>query len=101
MQTPVANSEVSESSPAPELPRRRAWYQHLSLQILIGVVLGVIVGYVWPQRAETLKPLGDLFIRLVRMLVAPIIFCTVAAWDRQRWRSKKSRPRSHKIAHLF
>jgi aerobic C4-dicarboxylate transport protein len=77
MQTPVANSEVSESSPAPELPRRRAWYQHLSLQILIGVVLGVIVGYVWPQRAETLKPLGDLFIRLVRMLVAPIIFCTV------------------------
>jgi len=39
--------------------------------------LGVIVGYVWPQSAEALKTLGDLFIKLVRMLVAPIIFCTV------------------------
>ncbi len=41
------------------------------------MVLGAIVGYVWPQSAESLKPLGDLFIKLVRMLVAPIIFCTV------------------------
>jgi aerobic C4-dicarboxylate transport protein len=47
------------------------------MQIFIGMVLGGIVGYVWPGRAESLKPLGDLFIRLVRMLVAPIIFCTV------------------------
>ncbi len=39
--------------------------------------MGVIVGYVWPQSAEALKTLGDLFIKLVRMLVAPIIFCTV------------------------
>ena len=41
------------------------------------MVLGVIVGHVWPERADSLKPLGDLFIKLVRMLVAPIIFCTV------------------------
>lgn len=39
--------------------------------------MGVIVGYIWPQSAEALKTLGDLFIKLVRMLVAPIIFCTV------------------------
>jgi aerobic C4-dicarboxylate transport protein len=39
--------------------------------------LGAIVGYLWPQSAEAWKPLGDLFIRVVRMLVAPIIFCTV------------------------
>ena len=55
----------------------RAWYKHLSVQILFGMILGVIVGYVWPQSAEALKTLGDLFIKLVRMLVAPIIFCTV------------------------
>jgi aerobic C4-dicarboxylate transport protein len=73
MQTPAANSDVSQASHA----RPRAWYKHLSFQILVGMLLGVIVGYAWPQRAETLKPLGDLFIRLVRMLVAPIIFCTV------------------------
>jgi len=41
------------------------------------MILGVIVGYIWPQSAEALKTLGDLFIKLVRMLVAPIIFCTV------------------------
>ena len=41
------------------------------------MAFGVIVGYVWPGSAEALKPLGDLFIKLVRMLVAPIIFCTV------------------------
>jgi len=77
MQTPTANSDVTQASQAAEVPRPRAWYKHLSFQILIGMLLGVIVGYAWPQRAEMLKPLGDLFIRLVRMLVAPIIFCTV------------------------
>jgi aerobic C4-dicarboxylate transport protein len=77
MQTPAANSDVSQASQAAGSPRPRVWYKHLSFQILIGMLLGVIVGYAWPQRAETLKPLGDLFIRLVRMLVAPIIFCTV------------------------
>ena len=41
------------------------------------MLLGVLVGYLWPQSADSLRPLGDLFIRLVRMIVAPIIFCTV------------------------
>src|SRR4029434_8212377 len=41
------------------------------------MVLGSLVGYLWPQSADSLRPLGDLFIRLVRMLVGPIIFCTV------------------------
>jgi aerobic C4-dicarboxylate transport protein len=41
------------------------------------MVLGAIVGHAWPERADSFKPLGDLFIKLVRMLVAPIIFCTV------------------------
>ena len=41
------------------------------------MVLGVLTGYIWPQSADSMKPLGDLFIELVRMLVAPIIFCTV------------------------
>jgi aerobic C4-dicarboxylate transport protein len=57
--------------------RTRPIYRDLSVQILVAMLLGVLVGYVWPQSADSLKPLGDLFIRLVRMLVAPIIFCTV------------------------
>jgi aerobic C4-dicarboxylate transport protein len=41
------------------------------------MLLGALVGYLWPQSADSLRPLGDLFIRLVRMIVGPIIFCTV------------------------
>jgi len=55
----------------------RPLYRDLSLQILVAMLLGALVGYVWPGSADALKPLGDLFIRLVRMIVAPIIFCTV------------------------
>jgi len=50
----------------------------LYLQVLIGILLGVAVGALWPGAGQALKPLGDGFVRLVRMLVAPIIFCTVA-----------------------
>jgi aerobic C4-dicarboxylate transport protein len=57
--------------------RSRPFYRDLSVQILAAMLLGVAVGYVWPDSADAMKPLGDLFIKLVRMLVAPIIFCTV------------------------
>src|ERR1043166_7179083 len=57
--------------------RRKPLYRDLSLQVLVAMLLGVAVGYAWPQSADSLKPLGDLFIKLVRMLVAPIVFCTV------------------------
>lgn len=61
------------------LPRRtsKPIYQDLSLQILLAMLAGVAVGWLWPASADALKPLGDLFIRLVQMVVAPIIFCIV------------------------
>jgi aerobic C4-dicarboxylate transport protein len=64
---------------APEVTGRRPrpLYKDLSLQVLVAMLLGSLVGYLWPQSADSLRPLGDLFIRLVRMIVAPIIFCTV------------------------
>jgi aerobic C4-dicarboxylate transport protein len=74
---PAANTIISEVNRVAVSRNRRPWYKHLSFQILIGMILGVILGYVAPQFAQTLKPLGDLFIKLIRMLVAPIIFCTV------------------------
>jgi aerobic C4-dicarboxylate transport protein len=49
----------------------------LYLQVLVAIVVGVIVGYVWPDFGASLKPLGDGFIKLVKMLIAPIIFATV------------------------
>ncbi len=57
--------------------RARPLYKDLSVQILVAMLLGVLVGYLWPESADQVKPLGDFFIKLVRMLVAPIIFCTV------------------------
>jgi aerobic C4-dicarboxylate transport protein len=73
---PISPEAIASKQDAAN-PRVRAWYKHLSVQILLAMLLGIIVGHLWPERAATLKPLGDLFIRLVRMLVAPIIFCTV------------------------
>jgi aerobic C4-dicarboxylate transport protein len=52
-------------------------YHHLYFQVLCAIVLGVLLGYFYPQLGESLKWLGDLFIKLIKMLIAPIIFCTV------------------------
>ena len=49
----------------------------LYLQVLAAIVVGVMVGYLWPDFGASLKPLGDGFIKLVKMLIAPIIFATV------------------------
>ncbi|MBX7212314.1 MAG: C4-dicarboxylate transporter DctA [Verrucomicrobiaceae bacterium] len=56
---------------------RQPWYRILYVQVIIGVVLGIVTGCVWPEVAKTLEPLGKGFINLVKMLIAPIIFCTV------------------------
>lgn len=50
----------------------------LYVQVLIGIILGVIVGAHWPQTGAALKPLGDAFIKLIRMVIAPVVFCTIA-----------------------
>jgi len=50
----------------------------LYVQVLIGVVLGLAVGALWPEFGASLKPLGDAFVKLIKMAVAPVIFCTVA-----------------------
>ena len=49
----------------------------LYVQVLIGIIAGVLVGHFFPDIGSQLKPLGDLFIKLIRMLLAPIIFASV------------------------
>ncbi len=56
---------------------RKAWYQVLYVQVLIAVVLGIAVGMLSPDTGKALKPLGDGFVKLVKMMIAPIIFCTI------------------------
>ena len=60
----------------PNLPKK-PWYKVLYLQVLIAVALGIAIGWLWPNTGIALKPLGDGFIKLVKMIIAPIIFCTV------------------------
>jgi aerobic C4-dicarboxylate transport protein len=56
---------------------RKPLYRYLYVQVLIGVFCGILVGYFFPDTGKSLKPLGDAFIKLIKMLIAPVIFCTV------------------------
>src|SRR5881296_346148 len=56
---------------------RKPFYTHLYAQVLTAIVFGVLLGYFYPALGEQMKPLGDGFIKLIKMLIAPIIFCTV------------------------
>jgi aerobic C4-dicarboxylate transport protein len=59
----------------------KPWYKILYLQVLIAILLGVVVGWLWPNLAtnDWIKALGDGFIKLIKMVIAPIIFCTVVS----------------------
>jgi len=61
------------SAPQPHHP----WWRHLYAQVLAAIVVGVVLGHFWPDIAVQMKPFGDGFIKLIKMLIAPIIFCTV------------------------
>ncbi|KAI3594564.1 Na+/H+-dicarboxylate symporter [Cupriavidus sp. U2] len=52
-------------------------YKSLYFQVITAIILGVILGHFFPQTGEAMKPLGDGFIKLIKMIIAPIIFCTV------------------------
>jgi Na+/H+-dicarboxylate symporter len=51
----------------------------LYVQVLIGLALGITVGHYWPEFGAALKPLGDGFVKLVKMMIAPIVFCTIVS----------------------
>jgi aerobic C4-dicarboxylate transport protein len=65
------------TAPAATTRQRRPWYTILYVQVLIAIVLGVLVGNYYPDLGKELKPLGDGFIALIKMMIAPVIFCTV------------------------
>jgi aerobic C4-dicarboxylate transport protein len=64
-----------------EVKAAKPWYKILYVQVLIAIVLGVIIGWLWPGLAtnDWIKALGDGFIKLIKMVIAPIIFCTVVS----------------------
>jgi aerobic C4-dicarboxylate transport protein len=58
-------------------PSHHKWWQHLYVQVLAAIVVGILLGHFYPVFAAQMKPFGDAFIKLIKMLIAPIIFCTV------------------------
>ena len=54
-------------------------FRLLYVQVLVGITLGIAVGAIWPEVGVALKPLGDGFIKLIKMAIAPVIFCTIVS----------------------
>ncbi|MGH6881298.1 dicarboxylate/amino acid:cation symporter [Hypericibacter sp.] len=64
---------IAQDPPKPHRP----WYRILYAQVLVAIVIGAALGWWFPHAGAALKPLGDGFIALIRMMIAPVIFCTV------------------------
>src|ERR1700724_297197 len=58
-------------------PKHHPWYTVLYIQVLIAIALGIVIGHYFPKTGVAMKPLGDAFIALIKMMIGPVIFCTV------------------------
>src|SRR5262249_61257641 len=56
---------------------RRPWYTILYVQVLLAIAAGILIGHYFSNLGVALKPLGDGFISLIKMMIGPVIFCTV------------------------
>ena len=61
----------------PSISQRKPWYQILYIQVLLASLAGILIGYWFPNLGIALKPLADAFIKLIKMVIAPVVFCTV------------------------
>src|SRR4051794_32192491 len=68
---------MAHATAVADVPLRKPFYHSLYVQVLTAIAIGVALGHFYPQLGEQMKPLGDAFIKLIKMLIAPIIFCTV------------------------
>ena len=60
-----------------DVPQRTPIYRSLYFQVIVAIVVGILLGHFFPELGAKMKPLGDGFIKLIKMMIAPIIFCTV------------------------
>jgi aerobic C4-dicarboxylate transport protein len=74
---------------------------HLYVQVLIGVALGILVGALWPDLGSSLKPIGDGFVKLVKFMIAPIVFCTIVGGITSLTDTKKVGPTLIRSLGLF
>lgn len=67
----VPSTKLRVSTPS------KVWYKQLWVQVFVGMALGILLGQIAPALGTRMQPVGDAFIKAIRMLIAPIIFCTV------------------------
>jgi aerobic C4-dicarboxylate transport protein len=70
-------TSIADNAGARRQAATRPWYAQSYIQVLIGIGLGALVGYVWPDVGVSLKPLGDALIKMIKMAIGPIVFLTV------------------------
>ena len=70
---------ITQTAPAAATAARKPFYRSLWGQVLLGVAIAIVLGYVAPTTAQAMRPFGDAFIRLITMVISLVIFCTVAA----------------------
>ncbi|CAM3958645.1 C4-dicarboxylate transport protein [Pseudomonas reidholzensis] len=61
------------------MTKRQPLYKSLYIQVLLAITIGILLGHFYPETGVALKPLGDGFVKLIKMVIAPIIFCTVVS----------------------
>jgi aerobic C4-dicarboxylate transport protein len=70
--------QTNFEAPNSSIPKKKKkFYQLLYVQVIFAIIIGVTIGYVWPDTGKSMQPLGDGFIKLVKMIIAPVIFLTV------------------------
>ncbi|MBW7868177.1 MAG: dicarboxylate/amino acid:cation symporter [Brumimicrobium sp.] len=60
-----------------QTPKKKKFYQILYVQVIFAIIIGVLLGYYFPDSGKKMQPLGDGFIKLVKMIIAPVIFLTI------------------------
>jgi L-cystine uptake protein TcyP (sodium:dicarboxylate symporter family) len=71
---PAASLLMTTDVIRPAVRQHQPWYNILYIQVLIAIALGIVIGHFYPNLGKELKPLGDGFIALIKMMIAPVIF---------------------------
>ena len=62
-----------------EAPEKRRWYTELYVQVLFGILGGIALGWLAPHAGAALRPVGDVFLKMIKMVIGLVIFCTVVS----------------------
>ena len=74
---PTATMQSDDLAAGTVIRTKKPLWRNLGLQVVASMVLGIVVGLVWPEFATSMKVLGDIFLRLIKTAVAPLVFLTV------------------------